>query len=388
MDALINGKIPVKFLDIQIDKLFRYNRHEGFRLGLGLNTNDKFSRYLRLGGYSAYGFRQKEINYGGNIDLVIDRFREMKMSFSFMDDLDEAGTNDPFMSSRMIDSWQLRHLVIRKMDRTVNRQVSFGSRIFNYARAEVSFNRSFIVPRYDYSYITKRSGDISVSTDHFNFTEIGLTVRYAYGEKFVKNARSLVSMGGADPEVFVYAGHGYKGFAGGEYEFNRILVKVRKSFSYKYFGKTSLTFFSGMTDRDLPYCYLFNTLSNFGKFSFYAPQSFATMRMNEFAADRFAAIFLTHSFGTLLYKSEHFRPIPELVTNFGIGTVTHPENHQGLEVKGYEKGYFESGLVINNLLSMSFIRFGLGVFYRYGYYAFPGWKDNVALKLSLVFSSE
>jgi len=91
------------------------------------------------------------------------------------------------------------------------------------------------------------------------------------------------------------------------------------------------------------------------------------MRMNEFAADRYACLFLSHDFGKLLYRSRYFNPQPELITNAGIGSLHHPENHLDLTAKSYEKGYFESGLIINNLLNLGITRLGIASFYRYGY---------------------
>jgi hypothetical protein len=42
------------------------------------------------------------------------------------------------------------------------------------------------------------------------------------------------------------------------------------------------------------------------------------------------------------------------------------------------KGYFESGMEINEL----FKGFGLSAFYRYGSYQNPEWSDNLAIKLT------
>ena len=48
------------------------------------------------------------------------------------------------------------------------------------------------------------------------------------------------------------------------------------------------------------------------------------------------------------------------------------------------KGYFESGLMIDNLLSVKdLLALGIGVFYRYGPYALSSWKENMAVKVSL-----
>jgi hypothetical protein len=50
-----------------------------------------------------------------------------------------------------------------------------------------------------------------------------------------------------------------------------------------------------------------------------------------------------------------------------------------------EKGYYESGLLINNLFNMGLYNIGVGVFYRYGPYALSETKDNFAYKVTVVF---
>ena len=56
-----------------------------------------------------------------------------------------------------------------------------------------------------------------------------------------------------------------------------------------------------------------------------------------------------------------------------------------------DKGYFESGIVVKGLLNALFAKLGLGVFYRYGYYAWPNYEpfdsvwDNFAWKWSATF---
>ena len=47
-----------------------------------------------------------------------------------------------------------------------------------------------------------------------------------------------------------------------------------------------------------------------------------------------------------------------------------------------DKGFFESGLMLNNVISSAFSGVGVGVFYRYGAYELPKRKDNLKFKLT------
>jgi hypothetical protein len=51
-----------------------------------------------------------------------------------------------------------------------------------------------------------------------------------------------------------------------------------------------------------------------------------------------------------------------------------------------EKGYFESGIQMDNLVVSGISGIGLGVYYRYGTYALPNATENIAIKLSTSFS--
>ncbi len=54
-------------------------------------------------------------------------------------------------------------------------------------------------------------------------------------------------------------------------------------------------------------------------------------------------------------------------------------------IKTMEKGYYESGLLINNLFDLGVYSVGLGGFYRYGPYTFDKGWDNVGSKLTIKF---
>jgi hypothetical protein len=111
------------------------------------------------------------------------------------------------------------------------------------------------------------------------------------------------------------------------------------------------------------------------------------MRFNEFLSDRFFALFIKQDFGKLLFRTKgKFQPEIALVHNLGFGTLTDQSPHEHITFRTMEKGYYEGGLLINNLIHVQLFKYGLGVMYRYGSYAFPKTIDNFAFKLSLQFN--
>jgi hypothetical protein len=61
---IFNGYLPVKMIDIDLKSILKYNNYEGFRLGLGLTTNNKLSEKYKISGFVAYGFKDDKLKYG------------------------------------------------------------------------------------------------------------------------------------------------------------------------------------------------------------------------------------------------------------------------------------------------------------------------------------
>jgi hypothetical protein len=166
-------------------------------------------------------------------------------------------------------------------------------------------------------------------------------------------------------------------------------TKITKTFQTKAWGSAHLTLITGMVSSKVPYCKLFAGMGSYRAFTFEAEQSFGTMRMNEFLSNRFIALFYKHDFGNLLFKPRgNFQPELAFVQNIGFGRLSAQEHHENILVRTMEKGYFESGLLINNLLKVQIFKYGLGVFYRYGPYGLSRPIDNFAFKMTLQFNMQ
>jgi len=386
LDAMMNGKVTLGYIDLYMDNLFKVNHHEGLRLGLKLSTSDKVSTWFKVGGYGAYGFKDKEFKYGADGKIIFDRFRDFSLTAAFYDDVDEAGADPKFDQSRnLLNPERFRDIMVERMDQTRSYEARLNSRLFKYLTAGVGFSTYKRIPLYSYDYINASSENIMVSTSEFTFTEASIILRYAYGEKYMKNTQTAISLGTNYPIVQFHATHGFNDILGGQYEYNRFDLKISKSTFTKYLGTTTVTLLAGLIDRDIPYVNLYNARSSYRPFTFHSPGSFATMRMDEFTADRYASFFFSHNFGKLLFRSKYFSPEPELVTNLGIGSLSNPENHIKEGIKSYEKGYYESGLVLNKILRLGLTDVGLAWFYRYGPYALPTAKENMAWKIAFQF---
>lgn len=68
----------------------------------------------------------------------------------------------------------------------------------------------------------------------------------------------------------------------------------------------------------------------------------------------------------------------------GVGYLENKTDHN-IDLKSIDKGYFESGLIVDGILVSGFSHIGLGLFYRYGTYSATNWKNNLVPKVSVKF---
>jgi hypothetical protein len=112
------------------------------------------------------------------------------------------------------------------------------------------------------------------------------------------------------------------------------------------------------------------------------------MRSNEFLANTYGSIYFYHDFGYLLFKGKNwFHPEFALSQNIGFGWLDHKEKYGEISINPKEMnlGYYESGLLINNLVNLRLYTIGIGAFYRWGPYGFDKVGDNFAYKLTMIF---
>ena len=67
----------------------------------------------------------------------------------------------------------------------------------------------------------------------------------------------------------------------------------------------------------------------------------------------------------------------------GWGKNDFPNNNTNVYSKSMSKGYFESGIRLNNIYVSGLSGFGISVHYRYGPYALPNAKDNIYARMTL-----
>jgi len=386
LQTLLTGRIPWGPIDIDLRRLVNYNTYEGLVLGAGIHTNDRLSQWFKIGGFYQYAFGISTSKYGGDASFLISRRHDITLAAAGSFDLFESGGLSYPADQESILSGNFRPLLLKKLDRTENFNFSVGFRAMKYVLFNIGISSDFKkTTTYD---LATQEGNVLLLQDQFRFTTITAGFKWAYGEKFIQTINNKISLGTKYPMVWFEYTRGLKNFLGGEFDYDRFDLKIRKTFNIKYLGKLTIQLNGGLVDQPIPACNLYYAPASYRLVTLYAPNSFGTMRSNEFLSNKYASLYLYHDFGYLLFKGKKwFHPEFALSQNIGFGWLDHPERYaaNSINPKEMNLGYYESGLLINNLVNLQIYTIGIGAFYRWGPYSFDNVGDNFAYKISMIF---
>jgi hypothetical protein len=384
LPKLANGKIPVSIFDIDLYRLYSFNKYEGSRPGFGLYTNDKLSRYFSVGGFTGYGFKDKKYKYGGQVVFDLFKANEIQLKLSYQNNLKEAGFDLIDDYSKLSFSDYLRSYFGYRFDNCIERKAEFSFRALRFLKVTTSLSLKEIEPTYSYSY----KGSIMTN---YQADEIQVNAKYAYGSDLATYGNQHIVNYEGNPIINITFKRGLNLFSSHSFQYNRIETTIDFTAYNGRIGQSNFRLASGFIDQSLPYGLLFTGEgSNNTNIPLLINNSFQALLPYEFLSDKYVNLFYSHNFGSLLFSTKEFKPQFVIVHNSGWGALDNA-SYQGIDFKGKDKIYLESGLIINNVIKLKYVNmfyfgFGIAGFYRYGYYSYDNFKDNLALKLSVSIS--
>ncbi len=379
---MTESALPIGWFNLDIDHIINISSTRGVYLGLGGSTNDRLSRWFSINGSFGYWTRIKSWDYGGGMKLKLNRQRQMELAFQYShrsEPMGEFGGMLELDNGSVFSTDNYKYTFYENIRTRRDRfDLSYSTRFAHHFKAYLNLSRSH--KHYTEQFYLNPS---DVQTEG-RFTVAELKLRFAYKEKFLSTPQGIRSLGTLYPIVWVSYQHAFPNVLGGEYEYDRFKFEASKNFYTPYLGVAKVLLQAGYATETCPVMETFNILGTYERVGIYSPGSFSTMRLDEFFCDRFVALYLSHNFSGMLWKTNSpvFKPELSIVTNIGWGDMRRAEAYPDKNFKTMEKGYFESGIVINGLLANPMAKLGLGVFYRYGPYSLPNVWDNFAWKYS------
>lgn len=384
---LAQGYLPLGKFQLNLARLYRFNNFEGSRIGIGVGTSDKFSKWFALEGYYGFGIRDQLSKYGASLTFNFDKRKEHQLIFDYGFDLMEPGRTELYDPIATTNLTFLRSFAINQMLRDEFVRARFKTRVFKFLAAEFSANMSTLYELDTLEYIGPSNVDL---TPHYDFTETHIRLKYAYNEKFSYVLGSLFSYGTKYPELYFNYSRGWP--VDGSIAYDRVVAGITYSARIRGFGKPAIAVFAGQTTGNVPRTHLSFAPGTKLKGNYYdLPYSFQTMQPYEFLNDRFLLLHYRHELARIKLKTQYSFPHFVAVGSAIYGTLENPDHHLNTTATDSREGYYEAGLLIDQLIRYPYVdiaHLGLGVagYYRLGHYSLPRWQDNVAVRLNLTFN--
>ncbi len=380
---LINGQIPFGWFDFRARDIFKYNSYEGFRLGIGIATNDRFSPYYKLFGYGAYGTRDGVFKSQLGSAFRISKNTDSWISGSFTDDIIEFADLTLIADSKKFKLYDPRPFNLSTFYNHQSYELTFESKFISKIETTFKLSRSRINPLFDYEFIAPNK-----SYKIYNLTLATLSLEWSPNSKFLQAPQEILEVEKGFPKIILQVSHAIPNVLSENIEFTKIDARVYQEKKYLSGQKTTFLLQGGISLGNAPLSHLYSVAPNnldreaiLRRITFANKTSFETMYFNEFFSDRYSLFQMKHYFNKFQI-SKSIKPILILASKVAFGGFSHPENHQGIAFKTMEKGFFESGFELQNI----FKGFGLATYYRYGPYQLSTFDQNIAIKLSFTLN--
>ena len=383
MVSAMGNEIRIGFINLDTRDILDYNIGNGWKLGLGFKTNEKMSRFVSVGAFGNYWFKAKEFNYGGNLNFNLLTSKDMKLKFHAAHKFERLGNYGFEEKKNLLEPSNYKHFYVKATSLNNIVSAEYSTYLNKYLKGFVRFEVA--------------DKEVFKSQQTHRLSALDFKLRIAFGERFISSAYGLRSGGNANPVIWLSYQKNLKGVFGSQYSFNKIEFQFKGKKEFKYLGETSVTAQAGYIHGVAPVTELFNIEgSGADKFDVYSPESFNTMRPDEFFCDIFAALYFSHNFRNLLFDFKKFHPEIIVVTNVAWGDLKTQRHNNAetqrlgdsttWELSDLKKGYYESGLIVDNIIRMLYVKLGFGTFYRYGPYSYEKVWDNFVFKINMTFS--
>jgi hypothetical protein len=370
---LPEGRLSVHTIDIDLLRLFSYNRYENVRLGAGLQTNEKLLKWASVGGWAGYGFGDKQWKYGVFTEAYLDRYKEFAIRAGYTDDIYDPGR---VQINSDLDKNYLRSYLLSRVDRVRTWSVSVKKKI-GYLNLELSGTKQDISPQYQYSlqYDSKASSS-------FSATEASLCLRYAFAERTAPFFGQYYGTGSRYPTFYSKITYGNLQYENGDQ--TAYAQAIGAALWHKHInrvGNEHLLLEAGIahSQNDLPLSKLFagNGFRYSGKNALdqaiYAFGGMLTMYPYGYYSNRFINFFFRHDADWKLYRLSPGRTIssaPYMCVQYNMlyGKLNNRSAHHSVSFDVPDNAYHEAGLLLNNILRLNaniyYLTFNAAYFYH------------------------
>ncbi len=328
---------------------------EGLRVRIGVRTTEKLSERFRVGAYIAYGFTDKNVKYGGELEWVVKSDPWTFVHIKSMHDLN-------LESERWgeIDRDNILALGLKRpgIPQGLIYQDIFEINFESEVSSAITIMGGFKYARYTPTFIKAYPGESH--TFPLVTSEFKAAVKIAYRERFIRGKFMRVSLGSKYPIITISMDAGIPGIGDSRYAYRHLRLNIRDGFKIRPKQRVywELTLGKVFSQKGLPFIFLYSFPGNWTYY--YNPYAFNLMAPFEFISSEYAWLFVNyHLRGYILHRIPllrrlDFREFTILRVGWGrLDSLNRSLNEQVYSLSvPYPVPYVEVGVGIENILKV------------------------------------
>lgn len=269
-----------------LTQIISYNKMEGIRLKAGGRTSMNLNKHVMVGGYLAYGFKDEQFKYRG--DIIYSHNLKDKLHFTYVRDLNIPGF-DLLTSQRDNFFYSFTHSGTQNMSLQKIGQLSFEKQLPYQFSFKVGARYLYDKPLGTIRYLINNVGnEVPKLVEDITTSEINLSLRYAPGEKFIQSKNKRIYLRRGDIELNLNHRVGLKDVLASDYNYHITEVSAFKRFNLPgTVGAWDINLSAGKVWDRVPFPLLFIPAGN--QSYIYDKDDYNLMNFYEFSTDQFVS---------------------------------------------------------------------------------------------------
>lgn len=277
-------------------KIIAFNDIEGIRLRAGMKTNYKWSEKWFIYTYLAYGTKDEKFKYSFQPKYLISKKPWTVIGAERTDDIEILGVYDTEANNNELFTTFLRFGNLRQ---PFNHQITsfWGQRdLLPGLSQKIELRNRRFQPLFNFEYF---ADGLETRKSNFEVSEIVLTTRLAFNEKYFNLDASRLSINNSFKPIITFRGiFGLKNVLGGDFSYQNYQLNVNHTFRAGLASTGNYQITLGYIPSTLPFPLLQVHLGN--QSIVYNSTSFNMMNYFEFVSDAYASLRYQHNFNGLI----------------------------------------------------------------------------------------
>lgn len=367
INTVVSGYLETKYVAIgPYSRLYSFNKIEGSRVQIGGRTTAAVSKKFRVGGYVAYGFKDKDFKGGGTFEWLFSKEPQRKLTLTAKKDMVQLGRSDKAYNETSLFTSILtkQGSIKRSIVNEYSARYDWEIRPWLNTATILEFKR---IHSNAYVPMKRISGADTVGVASIGVNSFKYSLRFSKDETVSRTNFDKYYLYSAYPIVTLDLMGSLKGIGRNEYSYFRTELSMDYTLRLPPVGQSKIQLSVGKIVGTVPYPML---KLHEGNGTYILDKSaFACMDFYEFASDTWCTAFLEHNFGGFflgkipLIKKLHWREVFTVKAaygtlskkNNGILGSAHSSSAPMLFPEGMSdlnKPYVEMGVGISNILRM------------------------------------